>query len=161
MTDVERQKMQQKIEAEIQEKKEQHLTVYRKGSVERPEDQIEMESAIVPMDDVKKSAVKARDLKKEDESESEDEGEDAMNEDINIQENFGKLGGQVVEVELRQNDFGFGLALAGHSNRNRMGTFICGIHPEGSAAENGKIQVGDELLKVNQYFWSRPISRVF
>ena len=54
----------------------------------------------------------------------------------------------MIEVELRRNDYGFGIALAGHSNRNRMGTFICGIHPHGSAAEVGQLLVGDELLKV-------------
>lgn len=32
-----------------------------------------------------------------------------------------------------------------------MGTFICGIHPEGSAAINGRLQVGDELLKVSLF----------
>ena len=69
-------------------------------------------------------------------------------EDIIQAENFKKLGGDVIEVDLRRNDYGFGIALAGHSNRNRMGTFICGIHPHGSAAEDGQLLVGDELLKV-------------
>ena len=41
-----------------------------------------------------------------------------------------------------------GLALAGHKDRNRMGTFICGVHPEGPAAMDGRLQAGDELLKV-------------
>ena len=49
---------------------------------------------------------------------------------------------------MKRNDYGFGLALAGHCNRNRMGTFICGVHPKGAAAENGQLTVGDELLKV-------------
>ena len=56
--------------------------------------------------------------------------------------------GNLIEIELKRNDFGFGLALAGHSNRNRMGTFICGLHPKGSAFENGQLKPGDELLKV-------------
>ena len=58
----------------------------------------------------------------------------------------------MIDVDIKRNDFGFGLALAGHSNRNRMGTYICGIHPEGAAAENGKLQVGDELLKVRVFY---------
>ena len=92
-----------------------------------------------------------RDLKKQDdtsEDEDADEGEDAVDADINIAENFKSLAGNVIEIDLRRNDFGFGLALAGHSNRNRMGTYICGVHPKGAAFENGQLKVGDELLKV-------------
>jgi hypothetical protein len=29
-----------------------------------------------------------------------------------------------------------------------MGTFICGVHPEGPAAVDGRLQTGDEILKV-------------
>ena len=90
----------------------------------------------------------ARELKKEESSEEEDEGVDAADADINLAENFKSLGGTVIEIDLKRNDFGFGLALAGHSNRNRMGTFVCGIHPKGAAFEDGQLQVGDELLKV-------------
>ena len=31
-----------------------------------------------------------------------------------------------------------------------MGTFICGIHPQGAAFENGQLRVGDELLKIHK-----------
>ena len=78
----------------------------------------------------------------------EDEDDEFADDDINQTENFNKLGGEVIEVELKRNDYGFGLALSGHCNRNRMGTFICGVHPKGAAAENGQLTVGDELLKV-------------
>lgn len=30
-----------------------------------------------------------------------------------------------------------------------MGTFICGIHPEGPAGIDGQLNCGDEILKVN------------
>jgi len=33
-----------------------------------------------------------------------------------------------------------------------MGAFICGIHPEGPAALDGRLKSGDELLKVILYF---------
>ena len=57
------------------------------------------------------------------------------------------MAGNLIEIDLKLTDFGFGLALAGHTNRNRMGTFICGINPKGAAFENGQLKVGDELLK--------------
>ena len=42
------------------------------------------------------------------------------------------------------------MALAGHKNRNQMGTWIVGINPKGSAHFDGKLQVGDELLKFHK-----------
>jgi len=80
-------------------------------------------------------------------SNSDDEDED-VDEKINRTEDFSKLSGQVIEVEVRRNKYGLGLALAGHKDRNRMGTFICGIHPEGPVAKDGRLNPGDELLKV-------------
>ena len=53
-----------------------------------------------------------------------------------------------VDTELERNEYGFGLALSGHKNRNMMGTFICGLHPKGAAAEEGSLHIGDELVKV-------------
>lgn len=114
---------------------------------------MEMESTVMAVDDIAKKLKKskARDLKKEDDSSDEDEGEAANEDDINRMENFTSLPGDLIEVDLKKNDYGFGLALAGHCNRNRMGTYICGIHPQGSACEDGRLQVGDELLKVWNY----------
>ena len=59
--------------------------------------------------------------------------------------------GDVLDIELERNEYGFGLALSGHQNRDVMGTFICGIHPKGSAAEEGSLQPGDEILKVKSH----------
>ena len=53
-----------------------------------------------------------------------------------------------VDTQLERNEYGFGLALSGHKNRNMMGTFICGLHPKGAAAEEGSLHIGDELVKV-------------
>ena len=37
-----------------------------------------------------------------------------------------------------------------------MRTFICGLHPRGSACETGKLLVGDLLIKVGDYVvWDR------
>ena len=143
--------MQQKLDAEIKEKREEHLTVLKKNSLDRgDEENFEMQSSVVQLsEDGVLNSKNLRDLKKEEaESSDEEEDQEIIDDDINRSENFAKLQGDVVEIEIKRNDFGFGLALAGHSNRNRMGTFICGIHPQGAAFENGQLKVGDELLKV-------------
>ena len=62
-----------------------------------------------------------------------DDGE----EHINGTEQFHLLKGKLIKTELQRNEYGFGLALSGHKNRNIMGTFICGLHPKGSAAQDG------------------------
>ena len=61
-------------------------------------------------------------------SDSGDDDED-VDEKINRTENFKALQGEVIEIEVKRNNYGLGLALAGHKDRNRMGTYICGIHP--------------------------------
>ena len=157
LSDWQKQKMQQKMDKEIVEKRDKNLTVFKKSSLDHANDDDENKSSVIPMDLASNSS-KIRDLKqdhdtknvtdaKSDSSEEDDDDEDEMN-----AESLKKLPGEVVEVELMRNDYGFGLALSGHSNRNRMGTYICGIHPQGSAAENGLFRVGDELIKVNCNF---------
>ena len=157
LSDWQKQKMQQKMDKEIVEKRDKNLTVFKKSSLDHANDDDENKSSVIPMDLASNSS-KIRDLKqdhdtknvtdaKSDSSEEDDDDEDEMN-----AESLKKLPGEVVEVELMRNDYGFGLALSGHSNRNRMGTYICGIHPQGSAAENGLFRVGDELIKVKCNF---------
>lgn len=41
-----------------------------------------------------------------------------------------------------------GLALAGCRDRNKMGCFVAGINPKGSASSQN-VKVGDEILEVN------------
>ena len=157
LSDLQRQKLQQKIEVELNEKRDQHLSVLKKNSVDQSDSNedcsSEIHSAVVVMDDIGTTKSKARDLKREDESSDDDDDEDnqdIIDDDINRTENFKSLPGDLIDIQLKRNDFGFGLALAGHSNRNRMGTFICGLHPQGAAFENGRLQVGDELLKIHK-----------
>ena len=64
------------------------------------------------------------------------------------EKDFDSSNAEIIEIELERNEYGFGLALSGHKNRDTMGTFICGIHPKGAAAEEGSLQPGDELIKV-------------
>lgn len=60
-------------------------------------------------------------------------------------------GGQLLLVELQKGaaGSGLGLSLAGNKNRSRMSVFVCGIHPRGQAARDGRIRIADEVLEVN------------
>ncbi|GIY75384.1 multiple PDZ domain protein [Caerostris extrusa] len=42
-----------------------------------------------------------------------------------------------------------GLSLAGNKDRTKMSVFVCGMHPKGLAAKDGRFRIGDELLEVN------------
>ena len=73
---------------------------------------------------------------------------DAISSEEKLDDMLHQLNGELIETQLERNEYGFGLALSGHKNRNMMGTFICGIHPKGAAAEEGSLEPGDELVKV-------------
>ncbi|XP_074598985.1 multiple PDZ domain protein-like isoform X2 [Brevipalpus obovatus] len=66
-----------------------------------------------------------------------------------IQKKYGDLNGMVFMVELMKGPAGLGISLAGNRDRTKMSVFICGMHPKGSAARDGRIQVSDEILEVN------------
>ncbi|XP_029683939.1 inaD-like protein isoform X2 [Takifugu rubripes] len=64
-------------------------------------------------------------------------------------ERYGDLQGALLCVELEKEQQGLGLSLAGNSDRSRLSIFVVGLHPGGPAARDGRIQVGDELLEIN------------
>ena len=62
------------------------------------------------------------------------------------------LKGTVTTVDLEKSGAGgLGISLAGNRDRNKMSVFVCGLHPQGLAFKDGRIQVGDEILEVRQY----------
>ena len=65
-----------------------------------------------------------------------------------IQRRYGELNGELLLVELKRGQTGLGISLAGNKDRNTMSVFVAGIQPDSSAALDGQIQVGDELLEV-------------
>ena len=76
--------MQHRIDAEFVEKRDQHLTVLKQKSIDRIDDDMELESSISVMDDHSpkpKSAKSIKDLKREDSS-SEEEDADAIDDDL-------------------------------------------------------------------------------
>uniref|UniRef100_A0ABD2X0H4 Multiple PDZ domain protein n=1 Tax=Trichogramma kaykai TaxID=54128 RepID=A0ABD2X0H4_9HYME len=66
-----------------------------------------------------------------------------------IQKKYANLKKPIHFVVLEKDRRGLGISLAGHKDRNKMAVFICGINPNGVAAKQGELQVGDELLEVN------------
>ncbi|XP_022238826.1 uncharacterized protein LOC106457273 isoform X3 [Limulus polyphemus] len=66
-----------------------------------------------------------------------------------IHKKYGDLKGEILVVELKKAPNGLGISLVGNKDRTKMSVFVCGINPYGSAARDGRIQVGDELLEVN------------
>lgn len=69
-----------------------------------------------------------------------------------IQKKYGDLNGMVFMVELMKGPAGLGISVAGNRDRTKMSVFICGLHPKGSAAKDGRVQVGDEILEVMTMF---------
>lgn len=58
------------------------------------------------------------------------------------------MGTIVRALVQRDGNSSMGLALAGYKDRNKMGCFIAGINPKGTASSQN-IKVGDEILEVS------------
>ncbi|XP_003748014.1 multiple PDZ domain protein [Galendromus occidentalis] len=75
------------------------------------------------------------------------------NDDVDeVMTRYAELGGEVIVTNLEATGNGgttLGLSIAGNKNRNKMSVFICGIHPNGVASQEGTLKVGDEILEVN------------
>ncbi|XP_077869202.1 multiple PDZ domain protein-like [Saccoglossus kowalevskii] len=66
-----------------------------------------------------------------------------------IKNKYGDLPGELLLIDLEKNENGLGLSLAGNRDRNKASVFIVGVKPDGAAAEDGRINVGDEILEIN------------
>ena len=101
---------------------------------------------MIPADSKRKSIASVSNNRKDSIADDEDEEE----------EGFKKLDGDLIKVSLEQNNYGLGISLAGHKDRETMRTFICGLHPRGSASQSGQLLVGDLLVKVGEVtVWDR------
>ncbi|XP_032757717.1 inaD-like protein isoform X4 [Rattus rattus] len=66
-----------------------------------------------------------------------------------IRQRYADLPGELHIIELEKDKNGLGLSLAGNKDRSRMSIFVVGINPDGPAAADGRMRVGDELLEIN------------
>ncbi|XP_026353737.2 inaD-like protein isoform X3 [Ursus arctos] len=66
-----------------------------------------------------------------------------------IRQRYADLPGELHIIELEKDQNGLGLSLAGNKDRSRMSIFVVGINPEGPAATDGRMRIGDELLEIN------------
>ncbi|KAL1776599.1 inaD isoform X1 [Sigmodon hispidus] len=80
---------------------------------------------------------------------SEESEEECALIDKKIRQRYADLPGELHIIELEKDKNGLGLSLAGNKDRSRMSIFVVGINPEGPAAADGRMQIGDELLEIN------------
>ncbi|XP_057568772.1 inaD-like protein isoform X3 [Hippopotamus amphibius kiboko] len=80
---------------------------------------------------------------------SDDTEEEYAFTDKKIRQRYADLPGELHIIELEKDKNGLGLSLAGNKDRSRMSIFVVGINPEGPAATDGRMRIGDELLEIN------------
>ncbi|KAM4871569.1 inaD-like protein [Thomomys bottae] len=82
-------------------------------------------------------------------SDTDESEEDSAVTDKKIRQRYADLPGELHIIELEKDKNGLGLSLAGNKDRSRMSIFVVGINPEGPAATDGRMRIGDELLEIN------------
>lgn len=82
-------------------------------------------------------------------ADSEESEEECALSDKKIRQRYADLPGELHIIELEKDKNGLGLSLAGNKDRSRMSIFVVGINPEGPAAADGRMRIGDELLEIN------------
>ena len=66
-----------------------------------------------------------------------------------IEKKYGKLDGRLMYVRLNKGTHGLGVSLSGHKDRSKMSVMVAGLNPQGNAARDGQMKVGDIILEVN------------
>ncbi len=66
---------------------------------------------------------------------------------------YGELDGEIHAIELQRGSSAasLGLDLSGNISLETMSVFVVNIHPDSIAARDGRINIGDQLLEVQQY----------
>ena len=68
---------------------------------------------------------------------------------VKIEKRYGKMEGRLMYIRLNKGTHGLGISLSGHRDRSRMSVMVAGLNPQGNAARDGQMQVGDIILEVN------------
>ena len=66
-----------------------------------------------------------------------------------IEKRYGKMEGRLMYVRLNKGTHGLGISLSGHKDRAKMSVMVAGLNPQGNAARDGQMIVGDIILEVN------------
>ena len=66
-----------------------------------------------------------------------------------IEKRYGKLEGRLMYVRLNKGTHGLGISLSGNKDRAKMSVMVAGLNPQGNAARDGQMMVGDIILEVN------------
>lgn len=66
-----------------------------------------------------------------------------------IEKRYGKMEGRLIYVRLNKGTHGLGISLSGHKDRAKMSVMVAGLNPQGNAARDGQMMVGDIILEVN------------
>lgn len=75
-----------------------------------------------------------------------------------IKKRYGALGHSFKCTIDRASSKSVGISLAGHKDRNKMASFVCGVNPKGLAAGT-QINVGDEILEVSNIRFFKVIPK--
>lgn len=67
---------------------------------------------------------------------------------------YADLKGSIEMVQLEKGPAGLGLSLAGNKDRTKMSVFVCGLHPKGSAASDGRIRGKTLLVRASSQLYS-------
>lgn len=67
-----------------------------------------------------------------------------------LKKKYGPLGGKIIRANIQRDAGNLGLALAGCRDRTKMGSYVAGINPKGSASIHN-LQIGDEILEVTAF----------
>lgn len=65
-----------------------------------------------------------------------------------LKKKYGPLGGKIIRANIQRDAGNLGLALAGCRDRTKMGSYVAGINPKGSASGHN-LKIGDEILEVS------------
>ncbi|XP_071953522.1 multiple PDZ domain protein-like isoform X2 [Antedon mediterranea] len=62
---------------------------------------------------------------------------------------YNDLDGEIHIIDLQKGAMGLGVSLAGNRDKSKLSVFVVGIDSDGSAADDGRLHIADEILEIN------------